>query len=155
MAQKHIRSGLQWTASLEAGQWPLQCICSAGQLDPSGIVKAAKLACDATSFLSGMCCVPDVMWQTEQSSRAAHYQSLVMMEGTVTTVGLQEIAAKYGVLIEDAGIALRGLFIINKEGGLEQITVNSAPIGRSVDEAKRLLQAIQFFEEHGEVASLF
>ena len=65
---------------------------------------------------------------------------------------LQEIAAKYGVLIEDAGIALRGLFIINKEGGLEQITVNSAPIGRSVDEAKRLLQAIQFFEEHGEVS---
>ena len=97
---------------------------------------------------------------------AAHHQSLAMMQGgsttsdhhncgSLTNIGLQEISAKYGVLIEDAGIALRGLFIINKEGGLEQITVNSAPIGRSVDEAKRLLQAIQFFEEHGEVTSRF
>ena len=64
---------------------------------------------------------------------------------------VQEIAARYGVLLKDQGVALRGLFIINPEGVLEQSTINNLPIGRSVDEALRLLQAIQFTAEHGEV----
>ncbi|DBB06871.1 hypothetical protein WJX82_004297 [Trebouxia sp. C0006] len=63
----------------------------------------------------------------------------------------KEIAARYGVLVKDKGIALRGLFIINPQGVLEQSTINNLPIGRSVDEALRLLQAIQFTAEHGEV----
>lgn len=63
----------------------------------------------------------------------------------------KEIAARYGCLMPKLGIALRGLYIINPEGVLEQIIVNNLPIGRSVDEAKRLLQAIQFVQEHGEV----
>jgi len=67
---------------------------------------------------------------------------------------LQEIAARYGVLVKDKGVALRGLFIINPQGVLEQSTINNLPIGRSVDEALRLLQAIQFTAEHGEVRSL-
>ena len=50
----------------------------------------------------------------------------------------KDIAARYGVLIEDLGIALRGLFIINPEGVIEQITINNLPIGRNVDEALRL-----------------
>lgn len=49
-------------------------------------------------------------------------------------------------------MALRGLFIINPEGVLEQATINNMPIGRSVDEALRLLQAIQFTAENGEVS---
>ena len=53
--------------------------------------------------------------------------------------------------MKDKGVALRGLFIINPEGVLEQSTINSLSIGRSVDEALRLLQAIQFTAEHGEV----
>jgi len=61
------------------------------------------------------------------------------------------IAAKYGVLSESDGIAFRGLFIIDKEGVLHQKSINNFPIGRSVDETLRLLQAIQFHEEHGEV----
>eukprot|EP00638_Chattonella_subsalsa_P008311 CAMPEP_0117754654 /NCGR_PEP_ID=MMETSP0947-20121206/12950_1 /TAXON_ID=44440 /ORGANISM="Chattonella subsalsa, Strain CCMP2191" /LENGTH=362 /DNA_ID=CAMNT_0005573769 /DNA_START=108 /DNA_END=1196 /DNA_ORIENTATION=+ len=63
----------------------------------------------------------------------------------------KEISADYGVLIENLGIALRGLFIINPEGVLEQITVNNLPVGRSVDETIRLIQAFQFVAEHGEV----
>jgi alkyl hydroperoxide reductase subunit AhpC len=63
----------------------------------------------------------------------------------------KEITARYGVLLERAGIALRGLFIINPEGVIQQVTVNDLPIGRSVDETLRLLQAIQFHAEHGEV----
>lgn len=63
----------------------------------------------------------------------------------------KEISALYGVLIHDKGIANRGLFIINPEGIITQITINDLPIGRSVDETIRLLQAIQFQAKHGEV----
>ncbi|GBF99123.1 thioredoxin-dependent peroxide reductase [Raphidocelis subcapitata] len=63
----------------------------------------------------------------------------------------KEVAARYGVLLERAGIALRGLFIINPEGIIQQIGINDLPIGRSVDETLRLLQAIQFHAQHGEV----
>lgn len=63
----------------------------------------------------------------------------------------KSIAARYGVLLEDAGVALRGLFIIDPQGVLQQITINNLPVGRSVDEAVRLIQAFQFVAEHGEV----
>lgn len=57
------------------------------------------------------------------------------------------------MLLERAGIALRGLFLINPQGVVQQVTVNDLPIGRSVDETLRLLQAIQFHAEHGEVTA--
>lgn len=63
----------------------------------------------------------------------------------------KEIASKYGVLLKDAGIALRGQFIIDPEGTIQQIVVNNLGIGRSVDEALRVVQAAQFVAEHGEV----
>ena len=63
----------------------------------------------------------------------------------------KNIARSYGVLLEDAGIALRGLFIINKDGILKHSTINHLDLGRNVDEVLRLLDAIDFSEEHGEV----
>jgi len=63
----------------------------------------------------------------------------------------KSIAKNYGVLLEPVGIALRGLFIIDPAGNVRHITVNDLPIGRSVDETMRTLQAIQFVEENGEV----
>lgn len=63
----------------------------------------------------------------------------------------KQIAAQYGVLNETEGIAFRGLFLINPEGILEQSTVNNFPVGRSVDETLRLLQAFQYVAQHGEV----
>ncbi len=63
----------------------------------------------------------------------------------------KSISRKYGVLLEKPGIALRGLFLIDKEGVLRHITVNDLPLGRNVDEALRVLDALQFTEEHGEV----
>ncbi|MEW6026424.1 MAG: peroxiredoxin [Planctomycetota bacterium] len=63
----------------------------------------------------------------------------------------KEISRKYGVLLEKPGIALRGLFIINKTGKVCHITVNDLPLGRNVDEVLRLIDAIQFNEQHGEV----
>lgn len=63
----------------------------------------------------------------------------------------KKIAADYGVLIEDAGIALRGLFIIDPEGVIRVQIVNDLGIGRNVQEVLRLVQAAQFTAEHGEV----
>ena len=62
----------------------------------------------------------------------------------------KQISADYGVLL-DAGISLRGLFIIDPKGVLRQITMNDLPVGRSVDETLRLVQAFQFTDENGEV----
>lgn len=61
------------------------------------------------------------------------------------------IAKDYGVLIEEEGIALRGLFLIDREGKVRHQLINDLPLGRSVDEALRMLDALAFFEEHGEV----
>jgi peroxiredoxin (alkyl hydroperoxide reductase subunit C) len=60
------------------------------------------------------------------------------------------IAAEYGVLLP-AGIALRGLFIINEKGILKHITVNDNSLGRNVEEVLRVLDAVDFSEKHGEV----
>ncbi|KAF2196158.1 thioredoxin-like protein [Delitschia confertaspora ATCC 74209] len=61
------------------------------------------------------------------------------------------ISKDYGVLIEEEGIALRGLFLIDPNGTVRQITVNDLPVGRSVDETLRLLDAFQFTDKYGEV----
>ncbi|MFQ5441277.1 MAG: peroxiredoxin [Thermodesulfobacteriota bacterium] len=63
----------------------------------------------------------------------------------------KSICMKYGVLLEKPGIALRGMFIIDKEGKLRSLTINDLPLGRNVDEILRVIDAIQFSEEHGEV----
>ncbi|MEE9542974.1 MAG: peroxiredoxin [Thermodesulfobacteriota bacterium] len=63
----------------------------------------------------------------------------------------KSIARKYGVLLEQPGIALRGLFVIDKLGVIRHVTINDLPLGRSVDEVLRVVDALQFNEEHGEV----
>jgi len=63
----------------------------------------------------------------------------------------RQISRDYGVLLEDEGHTLRGLFIIDDKGVLRQITMNDLPVGRSVDETLRLVQAFQYTDEHGEV----
>ena len=64
----------------------------------------------------------------------------------------KSIARDYDVLIQEAGIALRGTFLIDKEGVVQHQTVNNLPLGRNIDEFVRLLDALQFTEElHGEV----
>ncbi|XP_058810039.1 peroxiredoxin 1 [Phymastichus coffea] len=62
-----------------------------------------------------------------------------------------KIARDYGVYDEDSGVPFRGLFIIDKQQNLRQITINDLPVGRSVDETLRLVQAFQFTDVHGEV----
>ncbi|KAK7582595.1 hypothetical protein V9T40_014040 [Parthenolecanium corni] len=61
------------------------------------------------------------------------------------------IAKAYGVYNEETGIPFRGLFIIDDKGVLRQVTINDLPVGRSVDETLRLVQAFQFTDKNGEV----
>ncbi len=62
----------------------------------------------------------------------------------------KSIARDYGVLL-DAGIALRGLFLIDPSGTIRHSTINDLPVGRNVDEALRVIKAFQFTDKHGEV----
>lgn len=62
----------------------------------------------------------------------------------------RQISRDYDVLL-DAGIALRGLFLIDKDGVVRHQVVNDLPLGRSVDEALRMVKALQYFETKGEV----
>lgn len=61
------------------------------------------------------------------------------------------VARDYGVLTEDGAVALRGLFLIDKAGIVRHELVNDLGLGRSVDEALRMLDALRFSEQHGEV----
>lgn len=63
----------------------------------------------------------------------------------------KQIARDFGVLIEDAGVALRGSFLIDREGKIRHYVINDLPLGRNVDESIRMVEALQFHEEHGEV----
>ncbi|MEL6399014.1 MAG: peroxiredoxin [Cyanobacteria bacterium J06626_4] len=60
----------------------------------------------------------------------------------------KEISAAYNVLDPDAGVALRGLFIIDKEGVIQHATVNNLSFGRNVEETLRVLQAIRHVQTH-------
>ena len=62
----------------------------------------------------------------------------------------KSISKQYEVLLE-SGIALRGLFLIDREGIVRHKVVNDLPLGRNVNEALRMLHALQFTEQHGEV----
>ncbi|XP_041065309.1 thioredoxin-dependent peroxide reductase, mitochondrial-like [Carcharodon carcharias] len=63
----------------------------------------------------------------------------------------KQISRDYGVLMENSGIALRGLFIIDTNGIIKHISINDLPVGRSAEETLRLVKAFQFVETHGEV----
>ncbi len=66
----------------------------------------------------------------------------------------KSIARDYGVLIDeggDAGLALRGTFVIDKKGNVRHATINDLPLGRNIDEYLRLIDAIDFNDKHGEV----
>jgi alkyl hydroperoxide reductase subunit AhpC len=62
----------------------------------------------------------------------------------------KQISRDYDVLL-DGGVALRGLFLIDKEGTVRHQVVNDLPLGRSVTEALRMVKALQYFEKNGEV----
>lgn len=62
-----------------------------------------------------------------------------------------DIAKAYGIEHPEAGVALRASFLIDKEGVVRHQVVNDLPLGRNIDEMLRMVDALQFHEEHGEV----
>jgi peroxiredoxin (alkyl hydroperoxide reductase subunit C) len=62
----------------------------------------------------------------------------------------KSIATSYGILHDNA-VALRGTFLVDREGIVRHQVVNDLPLGRNVDEAIRMVDALQFHEQHGEV----
>lgn len=63
----------------------------------------------------------------------------------------KQISKDYDVLIEAAGVALRGTFLIDKKFIVRHQVVNDLPLGRSIEEALRMVDALHYHEEHGEV----
>ena len=61
------------------------------------------------------------------------------------------ICQSYGVEHPEAGVAFRGTFLIDKNGIVRSEIINDLPLGRNMDELIRLVDALQFHEEHGEV----
>lgn len=96
-------------------------------------------------------------------SRDSHYTHLAWLNTPKTEGGIEgvryplmadmtlEISQKFDVLKEDEGVSYRGLFLIDKEGVIRHMLINDLPLGRNVDEALRVLKALQHVEEHGEV----
>ena len=62
-----------------------------------------------------------------------------------------EIAKAYGIEHPEEGVALRGSFLIDKNGVVRHQVVNDLPLGRNIDEMLRMGDAVEFHEEHGEV----
>ena len=60
------------------------------------------------------------------------------------------ISRAYDVLIDDS-VALRGLFLIDKEGVIRHAVINDDPLGRSIDEALRMVDALRSHDKHGNV----
>ncbi len=86
------------------------------------------------------------------------YRNTSVEQGGIGKVGYplvadisHSICQAYGVEHPVAGVAFRGAFIIDKAGVVRSQIVNDLPIGRNVDELLRIIDAVQFHEEHGEV----
>lgn len=86
------------------------------------------------------------------------YRNVSVKEGGIGPVKftlvadvMHHICQAYGVEHPVAGVALRGAFVIDKHGVVQSQIVNNLPIGRNIDEILRVIDAVQFFEEHGEV----
>lgn len=86
------------------------------------------------------------------------YRKTPVKEGGIGAVGFtiasdvtHTICQSYGVEHPVAGVAFRGAFIIDKNGMVRSQIVNDLPLGRDIDEILRLIDALQFSEEHGEV----
>jgi peroxiredoxin (alkyl hydroperoxide reductase subunit C) len=63
----------------------------------------------------------------------------------------KQISRDFGVLVEEGGVALRGTFLIDKEGIVKHAVINDLGLGRNIDEELRMLDALKHHEEYGEV----
>lgn len=88
----------------------------------------------------------------------AAWRNTALKDGGIGAIGFplvadvkHEITKAFGVEHPQAGVALRGSFLIDKAGVIQHMVINNLPLGRNVDEMLRMVDALQFTEEHGEV----
>ncbi|MBR9814487.1 peroxiredoxin [bacterium] len=93
-------------------------------------------------------------------SQFTHYawRNTPVEQGGIGEVGFpmvadvnHEIIGSYGIAHPEDGVALRASFLIDRDGVVQHQVVNNLPLGRNVDDMLRLVDALQFTEEHGEV----
>ena len=120
---------------------PTEIIAFSDRVEEFRKINCELLACSVDSVFSHLA------WNNQPRNKGGLGKMNIPILSDLT----KQISRDYGVLLEDAGISLRGLFVIDDKGILRQITVNDLPVGRSVDETLRLVQAFQFFDKHGEV----
>ncbi|KAG9198708.1 hypothetical protein G6514_009658 [Epicoccum nigrum] len=87
------------------------------------------------------------LWQWQNVPR--QYGGLGKTDIPLLSDATHKTGRDYGVLIEEEGVCLRGMFIIDNKGFVQQITLNNLTVGRSVLEALRLLEAFQAVAKHG------
>ncbi|KAF2270091.1 thioredoxin-like protein, partial [Lojkania enalia] len=87
------------------------------------------------------------LWHWQNMPR--QYGGLGQIDMTLLSDASHRMSRDYGVLIEEEGICLRGMFIIDDAGIVQQVTLNNLTVGRSVLEALRLLEAFQAVAKHG------
>jgi peroxiredoxin (alkyl hydroperoxide reductase subunit C) len=87
-----------------------------------------------------------IAWKNTEINKGGIGQVKFPMVADLT----KQIARDYDVLVNDA-VAFRGTFLIDKAGVVRHQIVNDLPLGRNIDEAIRMVDALQFHEEHGEV----
>lgn len=119
---------------------PTEIIAFSDRAEEFKAIGCEVLACSVDSHFSHLA------W----TERPRNKGGLGQMKIPIISDLSKQISSDYGILLE-AGMSLRGLFIIDDKGILRQITVNDLPVGRSVDETLRLVQAFKFTDEHGEV----
>ena len=85
-------------------------------------------------------------WKTTERSKGGVGKLRYPMVSDFT----KEISRSYGILLNNS-VALRGLFLIDREGVVRHETVNDLPLGRNVEEVLRVVKALQFTEKYGEV----
>jgi len=120
---------------------PTEIIAFSDRSDEFRKIGCELLACSTDSHFSHLAWV-----NTPRKSGGLGTMKIPLLADTN-----HHIASDYGVLVENEGIAYRGLFIIDGKGITRQITINDLPVGRDVDETLRLVQAFQFTDQHGEV----
>lgn len=80
---------------------------------------------------------------SEHSHKAWINSSLGKINFPIASDMTKKVSSDYGVLLEDAGVALRGLFIIDPEGVVRYSVIHDLNVGRSVDETLRVLKALK------------
>ena len=100
------------------------------------------------------CSIDSKFSHKEWASKPRKEGGLAPCKLTLLSDVSHDVARDYGVMIdsgEDKGLAFRANFIIDPEGILRHFSVNDLPVGRSIDETFRLVEAFQFAAKYGEV----